>query len=104
MTHAEQKHAARKGNKRRIPTFNSVEAAAEFWDTHSLADFEEEVTPVDDVRFIVTHGEPKKALTVRLPEASARALAEQAREQGIGTSALVRLWVLERLRRGPEPT
>ena len=34
----------------RIPTFNSREEEAEFWDTHDTADFEDEFEPMN-VRF-----------------------------------------------------
>jgi hypothetical protein len=53
--------------KRRIPHFTSIAEEAAFWDTHSLADFEDEFEPVNDVRFVVMRAGPKKPLTVRLP-------------------------------------
>lgn len=33
--------------KSRIPEFKSLEEAAEFWDTHSTADFEDEFEPAE---------------------------------------------------------
>ena len=82
----------------RIPHFRTVAEAAEFWDTHSTTEFEGEFEPVQDVRFVVTRGQPKKAITVRLPEAAVAAVTKEARASGIGPSALVRQWILERLR------
>jgi predicted DNA binding CopG/RHH family protein len=98
MTNTEQEHQTTRRTKSRIPKFASIQEAAEFWDTHSLADFADEFEEVQDVQFVVTRGEPKKALTVRLPQTTVAALTREASEKGIGPSTLVRMWILERLR------
>jgi predicted DNA binding CopG/RHH family protein len=95
MAKAEQEHPT---TKSRIPHFASAEKAAEFWDTHSTTEFEDEFEPAQGVKFVVTRGEPKKALTVRLPESTVAALTREASEKGIGPSTLVRMWILEHLR------
>lgn len=101
MTKQGQKLSPNKHTKSRIPTFKTIEEAAEFWDEHSLADFEDELEEVTDVRF-VPH-QPKKAITVRLPEDTVVALTREAKTRGIGLSTLVRIWILEHLRGvGPE--
>ena len=84
----------------RIPTFSSIEEEAAFWDTHSIADFEDELTIITDVRFVKAR--PKKGLTVRLEPETLTALTERAREQGVDPAALARLWIVERL--GARPT
>lgn len=84
--------------KSRIPTFRTVEEEAAFWDSHSTTEFEDELEEVADVRFVVTRARPKKAITVRLSEDTVAALTERAREQGVGPSTLIRMWILERLR------
>ena len=84
--------------KEPIPEFASREDEAEFWDTHDLTEFEDELEVVNDVRFVVMRGEPKKPLTVGLPEDTLRTLTEQAHEQGVGASTLVRMWILEHMR------
>ena len=81
--------------KSRIPTFKTVEEEAAFWDTHSSADYEDELEVVTDVKFVRVR--PKKAITVRLEEDAMAALRKQARAKGIGPSALARLWILEHL-------
>ncbi len=88
-----------------IPHFKSVEEEAEFWDTHSATEFEDEFEEVSDVRFVVARARPKKALTVRSPEESLADLTRQAREQGIRPSTLARIWILEHLeqRRSSDP-
>lgn len=36
----------------RIPTFETVEEEAAFWDSHSFADFEDELKIVTNVKFV----------------------------------------------------
>ena len=83
--------------KKRIPTFHSVEEEAAFWDSHDSADFEDEFTEVTDVQFV--RAKPKKAISVRLEEASLQQLTQEARQKGMGPSTLARMWILEQLRR-----
>lgn len=94
----QEQPTARRRLKSRIPHFESVEQEARFWETHSTTEFEEEFEQVGDVRFVVTRGEPKKAITVRLPEATVAAVTREARTMGIGPSTLMRMWILEHLR------
>jgi predicted DNA binding CopG/RHH family protein len=78
----------------RIPTFNTLEEEAEFWDTHDSAEYEDEMEIVTDVRFVPAR--PKKAITVRLEQSALETLSRQAREQGVGLSSLIRQWILDR--------
>jgi hypothetical protein len=83
-----------------VPRFRSVEEEAEFWDTHSTAEFEDEFEDVsDEVRFVVTRGQPKRGITVRLTEDALAALRREAATKGIGPSTLARMLILEHLRR-----
>lgn len=50
MTSKDQKQS--KITRSRIPTFKMIEEEAEFWDTHSIEEFADELTPVEDVKFI----------------------------------------------------
>lgn len=84
--------------KSRIPHFQNVQEEVQFWDTHSTTEFEDEFEPTENVRFLVTRGEPKKAISARLPEATVAAVTREAQAKGIGPSTLVRMWILERLR------
>jgi predicted DNA binding CopG/RHH family protein len=104
MTPAEQdKQATKRRPKSRIPHFKTIEEEAEFWDTHSTTEFEDEFEPMEeDIRFIVTREGPKKAITVRLPEETVTALTKEAHQMGIGPSTLIRMWILEHLRRSAE--
>ena len=97
MTESKQEPSgALKRAESRIPDFRTFEEAGEFWDTHSLADFKDELEEVTDVRFV--RPRLKKAITVRLESETLAALTQQAREKGIGPATLVRMWILEHLR------
>ena len=79
----------------RIPAFNTIEEEAEFWATHSLTDFEEELVPVE----VRVGGALSSPLSVRLDQDDRQELDRRAREMGVGPSTLVRMWVKERLAR-----
>lgn len=79
----------------RIPSFNNIEEEAEFWDTHSFTDFEEELVPVE----VRIDGNLSSPLSVRLDQEDRQELARRAKEMGVGPSTLVRMWVKERLAR-----
>ena len=78
----------------RIPEFSSREEEAEFWDTHDVTDY------LDELRPVMVRATPNLALgmTVRLDAADREALGRIAAERGIGPSTLVRMWIKERLR------
>ena len=78
----------------RIPEFATIEDEAAFWDTHSTADYEEEFKPVR-VRFAKGLS---TGVTIRLDPETLQRLRAIAREQGIGPTTLIRMWVLERLK------
>ena len=94
MTKQEQEQP--KSAKSRIPTFKTIEEEAAFWDTHSSDEFADELTPVEDVRFVKAPF--NKALTVRFDEDTFEELSREAREKGIGPSTLARMVILEHLR------
>lgn len=78
----------------RIPDFQSLEEEAEFWDTHDITDFLDELRPVR-VRFSPNLS---TGMTVRLEPSDREALGRSAAAQGVGPSTLVRMWIKERLR------
>lgn len=90
--------ASRKQNPTsRLPDFSrmSDEEIAAFWDSHSTADYWDQMAPVDEPVFLATS--PKKAVSIRLPEAMTVRLKQVAREKGIGYQPLIRMWLLEKL-------
>jgi CopG antitoxin of type II toxin-antitoxin system len=73
--------------------FASIAEAADFWDTHDLADYAdltEEVAATIDLQ-------RRRHLVALAPKLAARVGAE-ARRQGVTTETLINLWLSERLR------
>lgn len=81
--------------KEPIPEFKTREEEAAFWDTHDVADYWDEFKPVK-VHFAKNLSQ---GLTVRFDEETLNAIRERAKEKGVGPTTLVRMWVLERLKK-----
>ena len=77
----------------KIPHFKSDKEAAEFWDTHSLADFEEDLEHVDDVVFVKPQ---RQIVSLRLDRKVVNTLQSLAKRKGLGYSSLLRMWILEK--------
>lgn len=78
---------------KKIPEFKNREEEAEFWDTHSTADYEDYWKPVR----VVFAKNLSSGITVRLNSDVLKKLREKASEKGIGPTTLIRMWVMERL-------
>lgn len=78
----------------RIPSFQNVEEEAEFWDTHSFTEFDEELRPVQ----VKVRKNLSTALSVRLDPRDRAELVRRAEARGVGPSTLIRMWVKEQLR------
>jgi hypothetical protein len=78
----------------RIPEFGSDEEAAEFWDTHSLSDYMEDVEPVENVSFGQVHVEVRLRL---LPSEFDR-LRRMAVARGTDVRTMLSGWIRERER------
>lgn len=72
--------------------FGSLAAAADFWDTHDLADYVDQTREVDAEVDI----QRRAFLTVLEPELAKRVYA-YAHEQGVSAETLVNLWLSEKL-------
>src|SRR5713226_742462 len=81
------------GKKSRIPRFASHGEEAAFWDTHSLAEFEDEleVVKVKIARPLEHH------LSIRLDAKVLTELASLSARVRVGPSTLARVWLMERL-------
>ncbi len=78
---------------KKIPEFKTYEEEAAFWDTHSFADYWDEMKPVN-IRFV----RPKsQGITVRFDEKTLSDLRHIADKKGIGPTSLIRMWVREHL-------
>jgi predicted DNA binding CopG/RHH family protein len=86
---------AQKQLKSRIPEFHSHQEEAQWWDTHDITDYLDELKPVK-VRFAKNLSE---GITIRFDPDSLRKLRQRAREKGMGPTTLARMWILERLQK-----
>lgn len=82
--------------KRNIPKFKSVKDEARFWDTHDITDYLAETKPVDVVFKPYVH--KKATLTIRLQSKLKQRLNDVARDYGIPTSTLTRIWIVDKLK------
>jgi predicted DNA binding CopG/RHH family protein len=77
---------------KKIPNFKTDREMAQFWDTHSLADFEAELRPVKDMVFVKPD---RQVISLRLDRKVVKAIKSLAHRKGIGYSSLIRMWVIE---------
>jgi len=86
--------------QQRIPEFSSREEAAAWFDNHDIGDYLDEFTQVDvQVELNLT-----KSLNVRLAPEVFTELQLKADEKRVGTSTLVRMWILEHIGAGRSNT
>lgn len=86
----------------RIPEFASLQEAAEFWDTHSSTDFEDEFEEVEmrvspDMRSLFE-------VRMRMDLAAGRRLMALARERGVSVAELAAAWIASELERAEADT
>jgi len=79
----------------KLPDTDSIAALAEFWQTHDLTDFEDELVEVTEPVF-----QREERLSVVLPAADLAALRARARQEHTPEAALVSKWIHERLHAG----
>lgn len=83
-----------------VPKFKSIQEMADFWDTHSTADYPDYWQPVTDVKFaknLTSVYKIKKVVPIRLDEQTRKAIEKVAKRKGIGTSTAARMLIRERL-------
>ena len=78
--------------KQKLPQIDSIEELAQFWDSHDLTEFEDELEEVTEPVF-----ERETAVTIRLMPAEAQAVERLAESQGIPNTDLIYQWVREKL-------
>lgn len=72
--------------------FNSAEEAGEFWDTHSGADYEEYMTPVQ-----IEVAVKRSVREVRVAPELLNQARKIARQQGLTAETLINLWLQEKI-------
>ncbi|HET7088382.1 MAG TPA: CopG family antitoxin [Anaerolineae bacterium] len=73
--------------------FDSPQAAGEFWDTHSLADYWDET---EEAQFEVDLRQ--RVFLIPVEKDIAESVAKRARAQGLSSETLINLWLSEKLR------
>lgn len=79
--------------KSRIPEFKNYEEEAEWWETHNLADYQDEFKTVK-VRFSKNLS---AGLNIRLDPTTLTQLRKEANQKGIGPTTLVRMLIMDHL-------
>jgi predicted DNA binding CopG/RHH family protein len=79
-------------NHPRVPETDSIQELANFWETHDLTDFEDELREVRERVF-----DKDTEITVHLERDDAQAVREMARLRGLRAWELIRDWVRERI-------
>ena len=80
----------------KIPKFKTIAEEAKFWDAHDFTEFADELKPM---KLEVMLSQPKEELlTVRLQGKLKKELAKIAREMGVNTSTLARMWIVEKVK------
>lgn len=80
--------------KPKLPTIDSIQQLAEFWDNNDLTDFEEELEEVAEPVFV-----RGTAINVPLESGEVEEVEQMARAKGISREELIRAWVLQKLAR-----
>jgi hypothetical protein len=78
----------------KLPKTDSIRELAEFWDTHDVTDFADELL---EVRERVFARRPGTGVTVPLTARERSALRDLAASRGVDEAALIRTWVQEKL-------
>ena len=79
--------------KKHLPTTDSIQELAAFWQDHDITDFEEDLEEVSEPAFRRPH-----VVRVPLTEAEHRAVQDAAAERGLDEGRLLHEWVRDRLR------
>lgn len=94
--------AKSKKSGRELPAFRSDAEERAFWETHDPADFFASMRPVRvqvSRTFRERVKERKQNLTLRMEPSRVRELKAVADERGVPYQTLMRMWIVERLRR-----
>ena len=89
-----------KKKKIKFPDFNkmSYKEEAEWWDTHDLGEFWDEL---EDVDIVVELNKPRdETLVVRIQKGVKNKMERIASSRGLNISTLARMWIMEKLQSG----
>lgn len=84
----------------KVPDFKTSEEEAEFWETHSVSDYWDELEQVKEeldpkLKAKIKARANLKRVTLRLSEGQIAATKRIASEKGIPYQTLMRMWIVE---------
>jgi len=82
-----------------IPKFKNYEEEANFWDTHSFADYLHIFKPAK-VKFAKNLS---SGITIRFDEPTLHKIRQKAHAKGVGPTTLARMWIIEKLQEQSQP-
>jgi hypothetical protein len=80
--------------KPKPPKTDSIHKLAEFWDSHDLTDFEDQLVDVKEPVFV-----RRTAIEVPLESKEVRTVERMTEAEGISREQLIRNWILQNLPR-----
>jgi predicted DNA binding CopG/RHH family protein len=75
--------------------FESFDALADFWESHDLADYEDQLEEVE----VEIAAKPTRRFVLTLSDELTQAMRKAIRSEGVSMQTLVNLWVQERLQK-----
>ena len=78
-----------------LPKTDSIQELAQFWDTHDLTDFEDDLEEVTE-----PVAEPTTLIPLNLESEEAEAVRKIAETRGIADTELIRGWIREKIHAG----
>ena len=79
-------------NANRLPQSDSIQELAQFWDTHDVTDFEDDLVEVTEAVF-----DRETTVMIHLSSADAVVVNEIAKAKGLDDAELIREWVVEKV-------
>jgi hypothetical protein len=80
---------------RKLPVTDSIKELARFWDTHDATDYWDELEEVTEPVFDPSL---RVAVVISLEPQEVKALDKTAKARGVERGAMIRQWVLEKLK------
>lgn len=79
--------------KNKVPEFKTKDEEAKWFDTHDMADYQNEFKSIR-AKFAKNLSE---GITIRLDPKTLKKLRSQAHKKGVGLTTLARMWIMENL-------
>ena len=79
-------------NTNKLPQSDSIQELAQFWDTHDVTDFEDDLEEVTEAVF-----DRETTVTIQLSSEDGVIVNELAKAKGLNDAELIREWVVEKV-------